>query len=149
MDIPARKRALRRETLARILATDPSRRLAEEAALAERFPALPGFDAAGWVLLYASAFAEEIATGPFLQAALDGGTRLVLPRADRAARCLRLYPVAAPAADLRPGALGIPEPRSRCPVVEPGRVDWVLVPGLAFDGLCYRLGRGAGYYDRL
>jgi 5-formyltetrahydrofolate cyclo-ligase len=28
-------------------------------------------------------------------------------------------------------------------------VDWVLVPGLGYDDRCYRIGRGAGHYDRL
>ena len=52
-------------------------------------------------------------------------------------------------ADLEPGTLGIPEPAPDCPEVEPEAVDWVLVPGLAFDAAGYRLGRGAGHYDRL
>ena len=28
-------------------------------------------------------------------------------------------------------------------------MDWALIPGLAFDMRCYRLGRGGGHYDRL
>ena len=64
-------------------------------------------------------------------------------------RRLRLYQVGDPDTDFRRGTLGIPEPRKSCPTVAPEEVDWVLVPGLAFDGRCYRLGRGAGHYDRL
>ena len=45
--------------------------------------------------------------------------------------------------------MGIPEPRRSCPPVEPTDVDWALVPGITFDDRCRRLGRGAGYYDRL
>ena len=45
--------------------------------------------------------------------------------------------------------LGIPEPRPDLPEVPPAAVDWALVPGLAFDERGFRLGRGAGYYDRL
>ncbi len=44
---------------------------------------------------------------------------------------------------------GIPEPRPDLPEVPPAAVDWALVPGLAFDERGFRLGRGAGYYDRL
>lgn len=149
MDAPSEKQALRRAVVGRINALDPSRRAAEEAQLAARFAGLPGFERAGSVLLYVSAFPEEIDTAPLVRQALDRGKTLILPRVDRPARRLRLYLVADPAADLRPGALGIPEPRRTCPEVGPERVDWALVPGLAFDARCYRLGRGAGYYDRL
>jgi 5-formyltetrahydrofolate cyclo-ligase len=48
-----------------------------------------------------------------------------------------------------PGTLGIPEPRLTCPRLEPSEIDWALIPGLAFDDRCYRLGRGAAHYDRL
>jgi 5-formyltetrahydrofolate cyclo-ligase len=149
MDIRAEKRALRRAAVAGILAMDPAERRRQEAALAERLPGLPGFAGAGVVLLYANAFPEEIATGPLLRAALEAGKRLACPRVDRAARRLRLFRVADPAADLVPGTLGIPEPRPELPELAPDEVDWALVPGLAFDARGFRLGRGAGHYDRL
>ena len=43
---------------------------------------------------------------------------------------------------------GILEPVNS-PVVVPREVDVALVPGLAFDPLGHRLGRGKGFYDRL
>jgi len=149
MNPPQRKPSLRVETVARILALDPDRRAAEEATLLALFHALPGFEAAGCVLLYASAFPEEFATGPLLRLALEQGKRLVCPRVDRAARGLRLYQIRDVIKDFTRGTLGIPEPRRTCPPVAPAEVEWVLVPGLAFDPRCYRLGRGAGHYDRL
>jgi 5-formyltetrahydrofolate cyclo-ligase len=149
MDPKARKRTLRRVLVETILAMSPGDRARQEQWLAERFLTLPGFNHAATVLLYANAFPEEINTGPMLREALAIGKRLVCPRVDRGAKRLRLFEVEHLDRDLVPGTLGIPEPRLDCREVDPGAVDWVLVPGLAFDARGYRVGRGAGHYDRL
>ena len=41
-----------------------------------------------------------------------------------------------------------PDP-ARCPEVDLASVDFALVPALAVDGARYRLGYGAGYFDKL
>jgi 5-formyltetrahydrofolate cyclo-ligase len=120
MNIPDEKAALRKAMVGRILAVDPALRGRQSAELAWRLTTLPGFAEAGTVLLYVSAFPEEIET--------------------------RLEDLAA---DLAPGTLGILEPGRSRPEVPPDQIDWALVPGLAFDEQGFRLGRGAGHYDRL
>jgi 5-formyltetrahydrofolate cyclo-ligase len=149
MDLPACKQKLRREFVERIMALDPEERRAQESVLAERFATLPGFSTANTVLLYVSTFPEEIATGAMLCLSLELGKRLVCPRVDRMEGRLRLHEVRDLGSDLRRGTLGIPEPRRVCPEIGAESIDWVLVPGLGFDVLGYRLGRGAGHYDRL
>ncbi len=44
---------------------------------------------------------------------------------------------------------GFLQPHSSAPVVSPDEIDVALLPGLAFDLYGNRLGRGAGYFDRL
>ncbi|MBQ9833363.1 MAG: 5-formyltetrahydrofolate cyclo-ligase [Clostridia bacterium] len=48
------------------------------------------------------------------------------------------------------GAYGISEPiESECDELDIKKLELIIVPGLAFDKNNVRLGRGAGYYDRL
>jgi 5-formyltetrahydrofolate cyclo-ligase len=44
---------------------------------------------------------------------------------------------------------GMLEPESSLPIINPGEVEIVLVPGVAFDQQGGRLGFGGGFYDRL
>ena len=57
--------------------------------------------------------------------------------------------IAAANEDAQPGKFGILEPLPRCPALPLNQLDLVLVPGVGFDLLGRRLGRGRGFYDRL
>jgi 5-formyltetrahydrofolate cyclo-ligase len=143
------KAELRRRILARRDALAPERRASLSAVIFQTIRALPALASARRVLAYSS-FGSEPSTAPFLEAVLDGGKALVLPRIDRANRRLALHRVTALATDLRPGVWGIAEPDpARCPPVAVETVEFVLVPGVVFDVEGGRIGYGAGYYDRL
>ncbi len=51
--------------------------------------------------------------------------------------------------ELVDGKYGLKVPLGTNHLVHKSEIDLVLVPGLMFDKRAYRLGRGAGYYDRL
>ena len=117
-------------------------------ALCASVAALPSFVAARTVLLTAP-FRSEWNAEPLIDLALAQGKTVALPRVVEPARMLELCRVADAARDIVVGWRGVPEPASDCGCVEVADVDWVLVPGVAFDRDGGRLGYGGGYYDRL
>lgn len=109
------------------------------------FLALPELEAARTVLLFYGV-GREPDTRPLITELLRRGKTVALPR------CLPGRRMEARAVtdldELRPGAYGILEPGEGRPVVERDRIDLILTPNLCCDELGYRLGHGAGYYDR-
>lgn len=87
------------------------------------------------------AFGGEIPVDGPLEEARRRGVRVVLPTVTGTGIVLRLDTARAP------GWRNIPEPTGA--LVAPEEVDFFLVPGVAFDALGGRLGRGGGHYDRL
>ncbi|MGZ5571418.1 MAG: 5-formyltetrahydrofolate cyclo-ligase [Usitatibacter sp.] len=143
------KAGLRREMMARrdaIPATELAR-IAE--ALTEKLTRLPEYAAARSVLATMS-IGSEWSTRAFLERARADGKTLVLPRISPPPRRLQLHVVGDLDRHLLPGVWDIPEPDPACcPGVELDGVDFAVVPALAADRSGYRLGYGAGYFDRL
>ncbi|MBK6393476.1 MAG: 5-formyltetrahydrofolate cyclo-ligase [Betaproteobacteria bacterium] len=142
------KQAMRTLVAAARDALDPAWRAQASVRLVERIAALPTFVDAGTVLLTAP-FRSEWDASPLVARALAAGKVVALPRVDESSRMLELKRIVDPVRDIVAGYRGLPEPATRCERVATASIDWVLVPGIAFDRMGGRLGYGGGYYDRL
>lgn len=91
---------------------------------------------------------SEVRTHGFVEWALSNGKTLIVPVVERASKRLMFSEFKAPE-ELERGAHGIPEPKRefRRPVALE-QADVILVPGVAWDLRGFRIGYGAGYYDR-
>jgi len=142
------KRALRERVLAARDSLPPEFRAAASAAIGTALARREDFATASTVLLILP-FGSEWDSMPLLLTALERGKVVVLPRVNATARTLELCRLSEPTRDVLPGYRGIPEPQSHCALIAADAIDWVLVPGVAFDPAGHRLGYGGGYYDRL
>jgi len=142
------KRALRERILAARDALEGRTRSEESASIAQRIAELPSFRSAACVVLTLP-FRSEWDTRPLLHDALARGAAVALPRVNDVSRMIELHRVRDALADVAAGYRGIPEPLASLPRVPPADVEWILVPGVAFDVHGRRLGYGGGYYDRL
>jgi len=143
-----RKRSLRDAILETRDALDPAWREEASAAIAARIGEDAFFHRARTVLLTLP-FRSEWNAMRIVERALATGKTVGAPRVDTRARMLRALAIDDPARDIEAGYRGIPEPRAGCRAIALAHVDWVLVPGVAFDAAGRRLGYGGGYYDRL
>jgi 5-formyltetrahydrofolate cyclo-ligase len=113
-----------------------------------RIWSLPEMARARVVLLYAD-LPGEVPTEGLAQEAGGRGMMVTYPRCLPGERLMSLHHVSHPGDLAEGGAHGIREPMAGCPRLEVEEIDVALIPGLAWDRDGTRLGRGAGYYDRL
>lgn len=97
----------------------------------------------GIIGLYA-AFGDELHPGQLIDRLAAEGRALALPTTPHWGRPLT-FRAWAPGDPLVKGRMNIPEPAPDASEVVP---DIVIAPPVAFDRRCYRIGYGAGFYDR-
>lgn len=94
-------------------------------------------------------FGSEVDTARINATALAEGKILALPKVNRQTMELEIHRITDLHGDLEDGLWGIREPRVyTCPILNAGSVDFILVPGVAFDLQGGRIGYGKGFYDR-
>lgn len=148
MELRSQKAALRKTVLAALHALAPEVRALGSARACERLLSRPEWQQARSVLLFAP-MPEELDVWPLLAAALGEGKIVGLPCYDPSNRQYFARQVCEPDRDVATGHFGIREPSPACADLPLNSLDFILVPGVAFDEQGYRLGRGKGFYDRL
>ncbi len=142
------KGRLRAEVLARRDALDD--RAARDVRIHARLLVTNEWQAASTVSTYVGV-KSEVATLPLIAAAFAAGKRVAVPVVEGNSS-IALYRIDS-LDDLAPAAFGLFEPRrelrrkARRMLVT--TIKLFLVPGIAFDSKCGRLGYGKGYYDGL
>lgn len=113
----------------------------------------PQYQSAERIAFYLN-FRSEVETLPYLEQVMNEGKRVAVPLCSAEESRMQMYEIPNRSV-LTQGKYGILEPDlaqnrkdTAVLVTEWNPKDVVLVPALAFDRLGYRLGYGAGYYDR-
>jgi 5-formyltetrahydrofolate cyclo-ligase len=138
------KKLLREQAVAARARLSPGERATRSHAIADRVALLDGFRRARTVALYVPVGAE-VDTGEIARCATAAGKTLVWPRSVAGGRKMEF--AACFPGDMVPGPMGAPEPPTWARAVPAESIDLIVVPGLAFDASCGRLGRGGGHYD--
>ncbi|MFG1364765.1 5-formyltetrahydrofolate cyclo-ligase [Xanthobacter versatilis] len=144
MDIAAEKKRLRALALGRRAAMGEAGRAAASRAAASHALAAAGAVQGRAVALFAP-FRDEIDTAPLADALREAGAILALPViiARDQPLLFRRWDQDTPLVPT--GAFRIPEPGPEAPEIIP---ELLLVPLAAFDRRGFRIGYGAGFYDR-
>lgn len=144
------KRLWRSELHRRLRNLNPESRTQQSLAIRQRIVQLPQWCEARHVLLFYSR-PDEPDMLPLWESLTRAGRVTAFPAyvAEAGHYVARVAGPWSPGKTLPPGAFGIPEPPMQAPALPGNQLDFVVVPGLGFDSLGRRLGRGRGFYDRL
>lgn len=99
------------------------------------------------IMLFA-AFGSELDLKPLIEIIIAAGKHAYLPVVDKKSN--RILPIEVHSlADLQPGTYGILEPSpDNYKESTPDLLELIITPAVAFDTAKFRVGYGAGYYDR-
>ena len=111
--------------------------------IADRVTTLPEYKDAKRILAYAD-YNHEVMTGFIIEAAWRDSKEVAVPKV--VGQDMVFYKLT-DFAQLEKGYFGIPEPREDGQVVS-WEEAMMVMPGVAFDVNCNRVGYGGGFYDR-
>lgn len=142
------KNLIRKEFLLRRDSLSVKIRRDKDKKIKEKLLGLSGFKESLKVLFYAS-FRSEVNTFDLIKHSIAEGKIVVLPKVNKESKELILYEIK-DTIELSPGYFGILEPPAdKNRKMDIREIEMVVVPGVAFDEQCGRLGYGKGFYDKL
>lgn len=92
-------------------------------------------------------FRDEVDTHKFIKQALKDGKTICVPKVPSKKQGMETHIIKG-FEDLKEGYFGILEPIDECTKASPDDIDFILMPGVAFDMEGGRVGYGAGFYDK-
>ena len=140
------KKTIRREILAAITAMAPAVLAEKSRAICQAVAATDEFRNASMVMLYLP-IPGEVDTAPLAELTWQAGKRVCCPKFCGASRAMWPREIVLAHADSFDNSCGLRSPVSMVEVAL-DEIDLVIVPAIAFDPACNRLGRGGGFYDR-
>lgn len=109
---------------------------------------LPEFQKAHRILFYAS-YKSEVDTFGLMNYCMSVNKTIALPKVKKESSELEIYEVR-DLSELGAGYQNIPEPiLHKDRIMQVKDIDLIIVPGVAFDEHCNRLGYGKGFYDKM
>lgn len=109
---------------------------------------LPVYQKAETVMLYLN-FKNEVDSIKMIEECFKQGKKVALPYCIKEGTRIVPTELRDIENDIEELNMGYLQPKKEC--IRPisiDEIDLIIVPGIAFDKRCYRLGFGAGYYDR-
>ena len=154
-EFTAAKKALRKQTADALKALQRTAVAAQSAAVLAELASVPAYTAARSASIYLPMDgSSEVDTWPIVAALMSRGVTVAVPRVvgpkSAEMQMLRLSSYEQ-AVSLPRTKWGIPEPDESLAAgmedMTSAPFDLLLVPGMAFDARCNRIGHGRGYYD--
>lgn len=145
------KKRLRKETLAKRKAlAEETPLLFEEfsSKIIETLELTDEYKKARTIMVFVS-FEDEVMTHQFIKDALADGKNIYVPHILKEEKLMVPAQIFDFDQDLKPGYYGILSPIEGQEILkDPADIDLVVTPGVLFDKRGYRVGYGAGFYDR-
>ena len=143
MDTASQKRQLRQAVSDRLSTLPEKDRQAESRSVCRR--ALEKLPKDPFTIAVFYPMRSEVDIRPLIEELLTRGCRVFMPRGTpRGFEFRRILSLE----NLVSGPYGILEPTDETELIEKTDIAYVIVPGMAFDRDCNRLGRGSGGYDK-